>query len=307
MSQTAKPSQSVVLVGGPDAGKTNYLGRLWMALDAEKGAIAKDGMPAQVEYLRAIASSLNSGAFAQRTPPGVFESTAIPVKWIDNSTTTSGELIVPDCAGEQWERIHRDREWNSDWEQAVASMAGCILFFRGTSEHNIDPVDWSSQSELMKCLEESAASAESPPKLPTQVVLVDWLQCLSAAYRDIQETEKPLRVSIVLSAWDMVPKEARGAAPDEYLSAQLPLLHDFLSANPSLFRFSSFGVSICEGVLTEDDTQFMKQYLGDPSTAGYVVLSSKGKVVKSKDLTLPLAWAFGCACPDFQDHGNLKS
>jgi hypothetical protein len=31
----ATTNQSVVLVGGPDAGKTNYLGRLWMALDAE--------------------------------------------------------------------------------------------------------------------------------------------------------------------------------------------------------------------------------------------------------------------------------
>jgi len=307
MSQMAKPSQSVVLVGGPDAGKTNYLGRLWMALDAEKGTITKNGMPAQVEYLRAIAASLNSGAFAQRTPPGVFESTTIPVKWTDKSTCKCGELVVPDCAGEQWERIHRDREWDSDWEQSVASMAGCILFFRGTSEHNIAPMDWSSQSELMKCLEESAANGESPHKLPTQVILVDWLQCLSNAYRDIQETELPLRVSIVLSAWDMVPKESQGSDPDEFLSANLPLLHDYLSANPSLFRSKSFGVSISEGVLSEGDSPFMRRYLGDPSTTGYVVLSSKGNVAKSKDLTLPLAWAFGCACPEFQVHGGVKS
>ncbi|MEI8211054.1 MAG: hypothetical protein WCI02_02820, partial [Planctomycetota bacterium] len=96
MSEIAIQSRSVVLVGGPDAGKTNYLGRLWMALDAENGAIAKDGMPVQVEYLRAIAASLNSGEFAQRTAPGVFESTSIPVKWNRNSSTTHGELIVPD-------------------------------------------------------------------------------------------------------------------------------------------------------------------------------------------------------------------
>ncbi len=301
----ATTNQSVVLVGGPDAGKTNYLGRLWMALDAETGAIAKNGLPPQVEYLRTIASALHSGEFSQRTAPGVFESTSIPVKW--DRGESSGQLIVPDCAGEQWEKIHREREWDSKWEQAVASMAGCILFFRGTSTHNVEPLNWSNNAEVMKCLEQTADTNAGPPKLPTQVLLVDWLQCLSAAYRDIQGNEQPLRVSVVLSAWDLAPREARDADPDEYLSTHLPLLHDFLSGNPLLFRPKTFGVSITGGVLTDDDTPFMKKYLKeDPNKTGYVVLASGNKVLKSSDLTLPLAWAFGCECPEFGQPGIAK-
>lgn len=305
MNTTTTPTQSVVLVGGPDAGKTNYLGRLWMALDAETGVIAKNGLPAQVEYLRGIVSSLNSGVFAQRTAPGVFKSTSIPVKW--GGGASLGELVVPDCAGEQWERIHREREWNSNWEQAVASMAGCILFFRGTSDHNVGPLNWSNDAEVMKCLQEVVATDGDLPRLPTQVVYVDWLQCLSAGYRDIQCTEQPLRVSIVLSAWDLAPKEAREADPDEYLSTHLPLLHDFLLGNPFLFCPKSFGVSITGGILTDEDTPFMKQYLKeDPSKTGYVVFANGKNVLRSKDLTLPLAWAFGCECPDFQREGIDK-
>lgn len=301
----ATTNQSVVLVGGPDAGKTNYLGRLWMALDAETGAIAKNGLPPQVEYLRTIASSLHSGEFSQRTAPGVFESTSIPVKW--DKGGSSGQLIVPDCAGEQWEKIHREREWDSKWEQAVASMAGCILFFRGTSTHNVEPLNWSNNAEVMKLLEQTADTNAGPPKLPTQVLLVDWLQCLSAAYRDIQGNEQPLRVSVVLSAWDLAPKEARDADPDVYLSAHLPLLHDFLSGNPMLFRPKTFGVSITGGVLTDEDNSFMKKYLNeDPNKTGYVVLAIGNKVLKSSDLTLPVAWAFGCECPEFGQPGSAK-
>lgn len=291
-------NQSVVLVGGPDAGKTNYLGRLWTALDAETGVISKDGLPSQVDYLRSIVLSLNAGEFAGRSAPGTFESTSIPVKW--NRGESSGQLVVPDCAGEQWERIHREREWDSKWEQAIASMAGCILFFRVDSAHNVQPLNWSSHAEVMRCLTQAADLNAEPAKLPTQVVLVDWLQCLSAVYREIQGCENPLRVSIVLSAWDMAQKEARDADPDEYLSKQLPLLHDFLSGNPSVIQPKTFGVSIAGGILTQDETPFIKKYLNDiPNNAGYVVLANGSKVLKSSDLTLPLAWAFGCECAEF--------
>lgn len=308
MSNTIEPTNSVVLVGGPDAGKTNYLGRLWMALDAENGAISKNGLPPHIEYLRTIASSLNSGEFAQRTAPSVFESTTIPVKWNGGPL---GDLVIPDCAGEQWERIHREREWDSKWESATATMTGCILFYRGTSEHNVPPLNWSEDAALLRCLgpqagQSNATSADAaPPQLPTQVVLVDWLQCLSDAYRDIRKSDQPLRVSIVLSAWDLAPAEARNADPDRYMEANLPLLYDFLLGNPHLFEPKSFGVSIAGGVLTKDDSPFMRQYLQeDPNSNGYVVFSKDVEVLTSNDLTLPLAWAFGCGCPEFQNGSN---
>lgn len=291
-------NKSVLLVGGPDAGKTNYLGRLWMALDAETGIISKDGLPPQVEYLRTIVNSLNAGEFAGRSAPGTFESTSIPVKW--DGGNSSGHLLVPDCAGEQWEKIHKQREWDSRWEQAVAAMVGCILFFRVNSIHNVQPLNWSNHAEVMQCINQAPDANAESPELPTQVVLVDWLHCLSTAYREIRGIENPLRVSIVLSAWDMAQMEARDAAPDKYLSEQLPLLHDFLSGNPSLFQPKTFGVSIAGGILSNEETPFMKQYLKtDPNRNGYVVLATEKKLLKSSDLTLPLAWAFGCDSPDF--------
>jgi hypothetical protein len=302
----AMTNNSVVLVGGKDAGKTNYLGRLWMALDSESGAIAKNGLPPQVEYLRTISLSLNAGEFAGRSAPGTFESTSIPIKW--NQGESSGHLIVPDCGGEQWEKIHRERQWDSKWEQAIASMVGCILFFRVGSDHNVQPLNWKDDAEVMHYVKQATPANEEQQKLPTQVVLVDWLQCLSTAYREIQGLPAPLRVSIVISAWDMVQMEARNADPDKYLSEQLPLLHDFLSGNPSLFCPKTFGVSIAGGILTKENTPFMDNYLNDrPNKHGYVVVANERKVVRSSDLTIPLAWAFGCGCPEFARPGSATS
>lgn len=303
-----KANNSVVLVGGPDAGKTNYLGRLWMALDAETGVISKDGLPPHVEYLRGLVTSLNSGEFAARSAPGTFESTSIPVKWRQGQS--SGLLVVPDCAGEQWEKIHKEREWDSKWEHAVGSMAGCILFFRVDSDHNVQQLNWSNHAEVMKLIRQAKEASETDadtPLLPTQVLLVDWLQCLSSVYREMQGTEKPLRVSVVLSAWDLAQKEARDADPDAYLSNELPMLHDFLAGNPALFLAKTFGVTITGGPLTHEDTPFMQKYLkDDPNKHGYVVLTVGGKVEKSGDLTLPVAWAFGCECPEFSQESGAK-
>ncbi len=293
-----KTNRSVILVGGPDAGKTNYLGRLWLALDAEEGAIVKNGLPPQIEYLRAVGQALNSGHFAGRSAPGTFESSAIPIKW--NQGGLAGQLIVPDCAGEQWVKIHTEREWNTDWESAMSSMVGCILFFRVDSAHNESPLDWSNHAELMRFLQSARESEEGAQKLPTQVLLVDWLHCLCTAYREIQRTDVPLRVAIALSAWDMAPNEYRNADPDKYLSDQIPLLKDFLMGNPNLFNAKAFGVSSTGGVLTDGETQFMKEYLErEPNKNGYVVLTKGDKVILSKDLTLPLAWAIDCNCAEF--------
>lgn len=304
MTALTPSPKSVLLVGGPDAGKSNYLGRLWMALDASTGTIAKNGLPSQLEYLRTVASALLGGDFAPRTSQGVFQPTDVPVKWQENGTTVSGNLIVPDCAGEQWERIHQIREWSSDWENAVTSMAGCLLFYRVSSSHNVPALDWSSDLELLRYVAGQNAPSDARPdvKLPTQIVLVDWLQCLRSAYRDLHGPEKPLRVAVVLSAWDMAPKEAKTNDPDAYLSTELPLLHDFLSTNTSSFMSRTFGVSVVGGDLANAVPDFKTKYLdGDPNVAGFVAFSSRGKLLESKDLTLPLAWAFGCPIDDVMD------
>ena len=44
-------SASVVVVGGPDSGKTNYIARLWTALREKKGELVEAVQPTDLDFV----------------------------------------------------------------------------------------------------------------------------------------------------------------------------------------------------------------------------------------------------------------
>jgi len=289
--------RSVLLVGGPDAGKSNFLGRLWMALDQGRGLITKNGLPSQMEYLRSLAESLLQGEFAPHTSHGVFQDNVIPVRWMNGSEVAVGQLVVPDCAGEQWERIHQMREWTEEWEATVRTMTGCLLFVRANTSHFVPALDWATAGSLLGCLAgaKNTPAESSETKLPTQVVLVDWLECLYSAFKEVHGPCQPLRLSVIVSAWDKVTSGNGRIHPDGYIDENLPLLYDFLSTNARRFATQMFGVSVVGGDLSDAQPGFKETFLeGDPYSSGDVVYSDNGRLKRTKDFTIPLGWALGC-------------
>ncbi len=289
-------SHSVLLVGGPDAGKTNFLCRLGLAILEKTGRLHEDGLPAELEYLKTGADKILSGEFAPHTPHEVFNRSVIPVKDANGTETFRGDLVVPDCSGEQWLNIYRKREWSEDWENIISDLCGCLLFVRIDSDETISPLDWvscekrlGSPANLPEALGKEGADADTP----TQVVMVDWLQCIRRAFTDRVAGSFRPRIGVVITAWDLVQHEQQYSDPTNYLKPEFPLLWQFMLTNTDRFDFATFGVSIVGGNL-KDKAGFRKDYLNsDPLKAGYVVHSVKGVVNKSGDLTLPVAWALG--------------
>ena len=296
---------SVLLIGGPDAGKSNYLFRLWLAIDSNTGVLASDGLPNDVEYLKTGVIQLLRGEFAAKTPIEVHNESIIPVKFMREDKIIRGTLIVPDCAGEQWLGIYKKREWSEDWEQLVREGCGCLLFVRADSEQIVPALDWISYFKLfgttdapVEPTEVAAAAPLSTAPLdikepPTQVVLVDWLQCLKRVFSSKVRGNYRPRVGIVVAAWDSIPEDQQDATPNQWLESNFPLLADFLDSNTDDFVFETFGISIVGGDL-KNDKSFRKAYCnGEPTTAGYVVLEIDGKAQRHPDVTLPVAWAMG--------------
>ena len=60
-------TRSVVLLGGPDSGKTNYVGRLWTALDAGSWRLKATQQPDDIKFVLGVADHLYSGNFAPRS------------------------------------------------------------------------------------------------------------------------------------------------------------------------------------------------------------------------------------------------
>ncbi len=308
----ANDHSSVLLIGGPDAGKSNFLFRLWIAIDGGGYALAKDGLPAEVEYLRTGAERLLKGEFAPHTSKEVHERVAMPVKSSASAGAAGGTVVVPDVSGEQILAIYRDRQWSRAWEELVSLRCACLLFVRAGSDEVVAPLDWETCFEKYRVVidapqpaEQAGAAGmvgaaglsanttdeEKAAELPTQVVLTEWLQFLRRAFTAVVGGSFRPRVGVVIAAWDAVPIDQQPAGPAAYLKDNFPMLHQFIKANDDRFDFQVFGVSIVGGDLKNDE-DFRQTYLnGTPRDFGFVIQSLSEPLTQSPDITLPVAWA----------------
>jgi predicted fused transcriptional regulator/phosphomethylpyrimidine kinase len=65
---------SIILVGGPASGKTNYIARLWLSFAAKKGKLRAKHLPGNIEYVNQAVAHLQSRQFAPRSDKNMDES-----------------------------------------------------------------------------------------------------------------------------------------------------------------------------------------------------------------------------------------
>lgn len=287
------PSRSIVFLGGPDAGKSNYLFRTWLAIEAGNLPLVKDGLPSDLKYLNTGASALLSGAFAPHTSRDYNTACTIPVL-IRSPRQLRATIVVPDASGERWLDLYRKREWYSFWDQYVAQDTGYILFVRAASGQVVPAMDWVTCERLYgrQLLADEASKLKD--RTPTQVLLVDWLQIIRSQLNKGGRGPLSPRLSVIVSAWDAVPTDQQTLSPHSYLERNFPLFAQFLASNLHGFDARVFGVSIVAGDL-KNDPAFRRQYLdGNPIDFGYVVCEQETTPpAKSPDIALPILWAMG--------------
>ncbi len=297
----ANDHNSVLLIGGTDAGKSNFLFRLWIAIDRGAGALVKNGLPSEIEYLRAGAEHLLEGDFAGHTSKEVHERVVVPVKSSAPGVAPSGTLVLPDVNGEQVLAIYRNRQWSREWEDMISQRCACLLFVRAGSSEIVAPLDWVTCFEKYGSQVEHAGHAgqiddepdddDRAVEVPTQVVLIEWLQFLRRAFTRVVGPAFRPRIGVIVSAWDAVPLDQQSTGPMQYLNDNLPMLSQFIEGNSETFEFQTFGVSIVAGDLKSDE-DFREEYLnGSPPEFGYIIHSISGSLTRSPDITLPIAWA----------------
>lgn len=272
---------TILFLGGPDSGKTNYVARIWLATKAKSGLLTRDSIPEDIKYVNDAASALLRGKFAPRTAFGVQETIRLPIVLGDRRLV----LSVPDASGEEWKKAYRNRAWSDVWEEAAPAAKGYLLFVRAASKLAIAPLDWLACSQIWAGKMPKNMTAPELNERPYQVLAVEWLQFL----RSVAESGDRLRVGIVVSAWDRVPEDTKPQGPAAYVSATFPLLAQFLATNGASFDTEFFGVSIVGGDLAEPEVS--EAFIKDPDACGYVC-SSRFEGTR-KDVTIPLAWALG--------------
>lgn len=320
-------TRRLALLGGPESGKTTYLGTLIDAL--ENGALkglelartSTDTRP-----LERLSEPLQDGRYPQRTKGERF-SLELALRYTPPEGKPSEvTLDVGDYDGEEVERLFRDRVggWSAEW-RARASSSALLIVMRpdvivplpvlqrpARVEPPTKPPRARFGSEPSTLFEPGLAPNEVPPRraaasdepiripIATVLSLIELLQFIRKA-RGLVPGERPpvdqLRIAVVLSAWDAVDPTWQARSPADYASQHVHLLVDFLWSNFHAHDVMYFGLSATGGDL--GDASHRSRYLERESdhSGGFVRWGdASGRVQRSEDLALPIRWAlFGDA------------
>ena len=283
-------TRNVILVGGPDTGKTNFIGRLWIALRTGGGALTASRTPDEIKYVEDAVDYLHRGSFAPRTDKNLEAdqaSVTIPFGLDESYDGEVAELVIPDISGEVWKTAVETNELAPERMAQLEGAVGALLFVRVLSPLNVNPLDWVNTAELMEYQGDDA----QPGEMPTQVMLCEFLRLLELKLPDGMTTQKP-RIAVIVTAWDLLDSDRSAAGPRAYLQKEYPLFAGRL-ADLDRFEITIFAMSILGGDPQVDEGFRDKLLDSGLKSAGFVRFDNDGTVEEVSDLTVPVAWAIG--------------
>lgn len=278
-------SRSIVLLGGPDSGKTNYIGPLWRALDVKGGALHAAEQPEDINFVLEITDHLFAGGFAPRSEHSdARRNFEVVVAATENGPRA--RIVVPDISGELWRNAVIDSEIDSGWMNELTQADGALLFVRVGSDQDVRPLDWVTSRRMLEKLGD-----EGDQGLPTQVMLCELIRFLEGSLAKRKDGERP-RLSVVVTAWDLVDAGVFQQGPLAYLQREYPLvagrLSDLEALNVKIFGLSSVGGDL------KHDPNYRQAFLEEgPDGHGWVSVDDGDGWNKDSDITLPIAWAVG--------------
>ena len=274
-------TKSIVLVGSPDSGKSNFIGRLWLALQSRKFSLVPTHSPDDIKYVEGLTEHILQGRFAPRT-----EKEEDNRNFSISITAPSGisaNLIIPDVSGELWKKAVETLEIPNQWMSALKESSGALLFVRVLSDLNTQPLDWVNSKRLLEC---GLGDLEQNKELPTQVVLIELLRFLESSMVNVGG-RKP-KIAVIVSAWDKMSEDDASKGPVDYLQNQFPLfagnILDTRTADVKVFGTSILGGDFLDEV-------FRSEYLrSDLDEHGYVIVEEEGVWKQVNDITIPITW-----------------
>lgn len=275
-------NRTLIMVGGPDSGKTNFLARLVAHLRDGDGNLRAPDLPDDIQYVEEALAFLMKGEFAPRSHNTTDElSGDITLDIRDVDTGASATISVPDVSGETWDEVARTAEISREWLDRVKEADGALLFVRVLSELNVTPLDWVNTAPLLEL-----AGPNPDYAIPTQVLLCQLLRLLDEYLGTSSSTKS--RVGIIVTAYDLLDAETRGKGPAAFLRDTYPLFAGMID-NIEDIEIGMFGASVVGGELA--DAEFKSGYLaGDIVESGYIVDDTRTPMEQVGDVSRPVSW-----------------
>jgi hypothetical protein len=257
-------NNGVVLAGLAETGKTSYLALLFHAIVEERGdGLSLGRFDDDREHITEISDVLLASNVADHTTLADEQDVALSLTY-DGADFV---LHVPDLSGETWEHALVDRRWPRALDDDIADAVGFMVFVHCKEVNDgltivdaeqaaaaiLGHDDTQGEAPAIVASEdathdEHAAGADDADddevgdddedekhcKQLTQVSLIELIQFFAAA------NPRPIRVSLVISAWDLEPKRLK---PHQWLSKNAPMLAQFLEVNTDEVEAMVWGVS----------------------------------------------------------------
>ena len=121
----------IVLLGGPDSGKTHFAGQLYGRLKRNPSLLELRDTPADLSALEEVLLCLENGHAAGHTSAGTWTDVLLPLK--DNRGNEL-DLRWPDYGGEQLRTIFTERQVTETWRSELRQADGWLLLIRLNKE-----------------------------------------------------------------------------------------------------------------------------------------------------------------------------
>lgn len=276
---------SVLIIAGPNAGKTHFGGQLYGRLISRKFnyKIAPNNLPADLTIFEDVINKLAEGKRAGHTEASANRN--IELK-IDDENGNNIVFTFPDYAGEQVNFIVDNRRINTVWKQYIEKSSSWMLFVR---LDDLKPLEDIINKGIPDPQELKKRNTTPPPvKVSDAAHFVELLQMLlyMKGIPSLNKINKP-NLTIVLSCWD-IQNFQDNTLPVDVLRERLPLLYDFVKNTWAEKSLSIIGLSSTGKTLTDEaDEEYIDK---TPIKFGYII-NQNG--IKEEDLTLSIQTFIG--------------
>ena len=276
-----KSNNNILIIGGPNAGKTHFGGQLFGRLNSRQFEykISSNNRPSDLTIFEDVLTKLAEGKRAGHTESSANRTIKLQA---ENSKGDNIIFSFPDYAGEQVKMLVDNRRVNDLWKEYIDESNSWILFVRLDETDVFEDIinrGIPSPEEIQK------RKTKTPPvKISDAANFVELLQTLLyiKGVSILQKTIKP-NLTIILSCWDLLNLN-KTAIPSQILKERLPLLWNFITNNWSENSLTILGLSSTEKSLSDDpDDDYIDR---TPMNFGYII-NEKGKIEKDLTLSIP--------------------
>lgn len=272
----------IVLLGGPNSGKTHYAGQLYGRLQRHSGQLQlrkEQGTPSDLTALEEVLHCLENGHAAKHTSTNTWAKVLLPM--MDEQGNVM-DLLWPDYGGEQLETVFKQRKVPETWRKWLTKADGWLLLIRLNNE-TVYPDALTDLAERSKHGNGCTARVD---KWDANAYWVELLQILLhvAGLGTVRRLQTP-RLAVLLSCYDELATTDK--LPWNVFAEHLPLVSAFIISLWDADAVSVWGLSALGCPLDQNSNN--ESFIDDgPEKQGWIIPPEGGS--PNSDLSQPLAW-----------------